>query len=185
MRIIAGTARGVPLTAPRGADTRPTQDKVKESLFNILQWDIAQSRVLDLFAGSGSLALESLSRGAESAVMVDQSREAIQCIRRNVEKLRFQDRAQVLQADWKQALQRLSQEKRQFDVVFLDPPYRMEDLGEMCDLLYHHQLLPAGALVVWERRNGVKTELSGRFLLLKQRAFGDTEILIYQCLEED
>ena len=108
MRIISGTARGAQLFAPKGMDTRPTTDKVKESLFNMLQGEVPGATVLDLFAGSGGLSLEALSRGADRAVLVDQSREAIGCIRRNVEKLRFGDRVQLLNCDWQQAVHRLS-----------------------------------------------------------------------------
>ena len=129
MRIIAGSARGTPLLAPRGMDTRPTQDKVKESLFNMLQGAWEGGAALDLFAGSGALGLEAVSRGAELAVLVDQSKEAAQCIRRNIEKLRFQDRAELLNCDWKQAVSKLAREGRRFELVFLDPPYRMDDLG--------------------------------------------------------
>ena len=112
MRIIAGSARGTPLLAPKGMDTRPTQDKVKESLFNMLQGQLEDGAALDLFAGSGALGLEAVSRGASRAVLVDQSREASQCIRRNIEKLRFQDRAELLTCDWKQAVSKLARESR-------------------------------------------------------------------------
>ena len=92
-------------------DTRPTQDKVKESLFNMLQGQLEDGAALDLFAGSGALGLEAVSRGASRAVLVDQSREAAQCIRRNIEKLRFQDRAELLTCDWKQAVSKLARGK--------------------------------------------------------------------------
>ena len=132
MRIIAGSARGTPLLAPRGMDTRPTQDQVKESLFNMLQGAWEGGAALDLFAGSGALGLEAVSRGAELAVLVDQSKEAAQCIRRNIEKLRFQDRAELLNCDWKQAVSKLARESLRFEMVILDPPYRMDDLGPLC-----------------------------------------------------
>ena len=180
MRIIAGSARGTPLLAPKGMDTRPTQDKVKESLFNMLQGAWEGGAALDLFAGSGALGLEAVSRGASRAVLVDQSREAAQCIRRNIEKLRFQDRAELLTCDWKQAVSKLAREGRRFDLVFLDPPYRMDDLGSLCDELDGAGLLNPEAVVVWERRTGTKNELSPAFALMKQRAYGDTEMLLYR-----
>lgn len=180
MRIIAGSARGTPLLAPKGMDTRPTQDKVKESLFNMLQGQLEDGAALDLFAGSGALGLEAVSRGASRAVLVDQSREAAQCIRRNIEKLRFQDRAELLTCDWKQAVSKLAREGRKFDLVFLDPPYRMDDLGFLCDELDAAGLLNPEAVVVWERRTGTKNELSPAFALMKQRAYGDTEMLLYR-----
>lgn len=180
MRIIAGSARGTPLLAPKGMDTRPTQDKVKESLFNMLQGQLEDGAALDLFAGSGALGLEAVSRGAGRAVLVDQSREAAQCIRRNIEKLRFQDRAELLACDWKQAVSKLSREGRRFDLVFLDPPYRMDDLGPLCDELDGAGLLNPEAVVVWERRTGTENVLSPAFSLFKQRAYGDTEMLLYR-----
>mgnify|MGYP005947524465 FL=1 len=180
MRIIAGSARGTPLLAPKGMDTRPTQDKVKESLFNMLQGQLEDGAALDLFAGSGALGLEAVSRGASRAVLVDQSREASQCICRNIEKLRFQDRAELLTCDWKQAVSKLARESRKFDLVFLDPPYRMDDLGSLCDELDGAGLLNPEAVVVWERRTGTKNELPPAFALMKQRTYGDTEMLLYR-----
>ena len=184
MRIIAGSARGTLLTAPKGIDTRPTQDKVKESLFNMLQGDVAGSDVLDLFAGSGALGLEALSRGADSAVLADLSREAVQCIRKNVEKLRFQERTMVLACDWQQAAAALSRENRAFDLIFLDPPYRMEELGPLCDALAEKKLLRPGAVIVWERRAGGTAELSDGFFCFKRRSYGDTELCLYRYGEE-
>lgn len=180
MRIIAGSARGTPLLAPRGMDTRPTQDKVKESLFNMLQGAWEGGTALDLFAGSGALGLEAVSRGAELAVLVDQSKEAAQCIRRNIEKLRFQDRAELLNCDWKQAVSKLAREGRRFELVFLDPPYRMDDLGPLCGELAAAGLLAPEAIIVWERRTGTEKTLPSAFALFKQRAYGDTEMLLYR-----
>jgi len=185
MRIISGTARGAQLFAPKGMDTRPTTDKVKESLFNMLQGEVPGATVLDLFAGSGGLSLEALSRGADRAVLVDQSREAIGCIRRNVEKLRFGDRVQLLNCDWQQAVHRLSQEGTAFDLVFLDPPYRMNDLSPMCDTLLEKGLLMEDALIVWERKSGSDKVLSPAFSLLKQRSYGEIEICFYRYAKED
>lgn len=186
MHIIAGERRGAQLFAPRGMDTRPTQAKVKESLFNIIQVYVPQARVLDLFAGSGSLSLEAISRGAASAVLVDMDREANACIRRNVEKLRYQDCTTILRCDWKQAVVQL-RGTEPFDLVFLDPPYRMTELCEFCAALETDGLLAPGAMLVLEHRTGVKPELTGRFELYKERAYGDTEIhfYLYQSAQEE
>ena len=132
MRIIAGEARGRTLTAPKGMDTRPTQDYVRESLFNILQASVPEARVLDLFAGSGALALEALSRGAVKATLVDCSTDAVQCIKRNAETLGFAERVTVIRSDWQAALMRLSKNGERFTLVFLDPPYRITDTGAQC-----------------------------------------------------
>lgn len=177
MHIIAGERRGAQLFAPKGMDTRPTQAKVKESLFNIIQLYVPDARVLDLFAGSGSLALEALSRGAESAVMVDMDREATGCISRNIDKLRFGDRASMVRADWRQALRQLS--GKQFDLVFLDPPYRLNELHECCAAMADAGLLAEEAMLVLEHRTGVFTPPDERFELFKERTYGDTEIHFY------
>ena len=99
MRVIAGTARSIPLKAPAGMDTRPTTDKIKETLFNILQFDVQGALFVDLFAGSGAIGIEALSRGAEKALFIDSARAAADVIRENVRKCRFEDRAKILRAD--------------------------------------------------------------------------------------
>ena len=177
MHIIAGERRGAQLYAPRGMETRPTQAKVKESLFSMIQGYVPDACVLDLFAGSGSLSLEALSRGASSAVMVDMDREAQTCIRRNIEKLRYQEKTLLLKADWRQALAQLG--GRKFDLVFLDPPYRMIELREYCGVMADAGLLSEEAMMVLEHRTGVEPDLDDRFVLYKQRAYGDTEIHFY------
>ena len=178
MHIIAGQRRGAQLFAPKGMDTRPTQAKVKESLFSIIQLYVPDARVLDLFAGSGSLALEAVSRGASFAVMVDMDREAQNCIRRNVEKLRFEERTQLLRTDWKQAVSQL-RGTEPFDLVFLDPPYRMTELPECCAALADAGLLAEDAMLVLEHRTGVFAPPDERFELFRERAYGDTEIHFY------
>lgn len=185
MRIIAGSAKGTQLFAPKGTDTRPTQDRVKESLFNILQAELPEAAVLDLFAGSGALGLESVSRGAARAVLVDQDREAVQCIRRNVEKLRFEPRTQVLHCDWQQAVAKISGEGAAFDLVFLDPPYRMTALLSLCDTLADKGLLNREAMIVWEHRLGVTATLSSRFEPVKDRVFGDTHFHLFRYQGEE
>lgn len=131
MRIIAGTAGGRKFEAPDGINTRPTLDRVRENLFNILQMRTRSARVLDLFAGSGALSLEALSRGADCAVLVDSDRSASRIQRKNLEVLGMADRAEVHLCDWRKAADRLLREGRKFDLIFLDPPYRMTDMREV------------------------------------------------------
>lgn len=120
MRVITGSARGKRLLTPDGRDVRPTPDKVKEGLFSAIQFDIEGRRVLDLFAGSGQLSIEALSRGAESAVLVDSSAVSIKAIKANIENCGFEDKARVVQSDYS-AFCAMSRDV--FDIVFLDPPY--------------------------------------------------------------
>ena len=122
MRVIAGSARRISLKTPKGLDTRPTTDRIKETLFNMLQYDLADCCFLDLFAGSGGIGLEALSRGAAQCVLVDQSREAAACIRENLQATHLAEQAVVMCCDALTALSRL-EGKYCFDLVFMDPPY--------------------------------------------------------------
>ena len=141
MRVISGIAKGVRLDSLQGDITRPTLDRVKEALFNILQNDIRQSQVLDLFSGSGALAIESLSRGAKYAVLCDKSSEAIKIIKRNLEKTKLEENAKIIKNDYKKALELLQKEENKFDIIFIDPPYKeniaVKAIQEIlkCDLL--------------------------------------------------
>ena len=180
MHIIAGERRGAQLFAPKGMDTRPTQAKVKESLFNIIQAYVPDSRVLDLFAGSGNLALEALSRRAKCAVMVDMDREAAACIRRNVEKLRFEDCTRLYKCDWRQAVSQMKAAgEKPFDLVFLDPPYRMLELGDMCAALADAGLLARDCMLALEHRTGDFGRPDERFEEWKERTYADTQIHFY------
>ncbi len=122
MRVIAGTARSMPLKTVKGLDIRPTTDKIKETLFNILQRDVPNSRFLDLFSGSGAIAIEALSRGAAHAVLVEQDARAAECIRENLEFTKLVDRAEVQRCEALLALRRMEGQKP-FDIIFMDPPY--------------------------------------------------------------
>lgn len=174
MRIIGGEARGRRLFAPEGLETRPTADKVRESLFNILRAETPGARVLDLFAGSGALALEALSRGAESAVLVDCSRKAVQAIRRNVELCRAEERARVIAGDWKNAVDQLS---GPFDLVFLDPPYRLTGVyAQAAGMLLERGLLAEEALLVMEHASDLPLTVGEPFEVCDERVYGAAAI---------
>lgn len=123
MRVIAGTARSIPLVTPEGDDTRPTQDRIKETLFNMIQFEVADSVFVDLFAGSGGIGIEALSRGARKAYFVDHGTKAIQCIKDNLHKTKLMDKAQIFNQD---CLAFLASLKEKVDFIFLDPPYHQE-----------------------------------------------------------
>ena len=123
MRVIAGIARSVPLITPRGLETRPTSDQIKETLFNMLQGYTEGANFLDLYAGSGQIGIEALSRGAEFAAFVEKSDEAVKCIKANVDKTKFADKSMILKLEVLSGIRTLELEKKQFDIVFLDPPY--------------------------------------------------------------
>ena len=128
LRVIGGTARGVPLKSPDTKNTRPTLDRTKESLFNILMPYIPDARVLDLFSGSGSLGIESLSRGAQEAVFIDSSKYCRNIIIENLRKTRLEEHSTVMALDVLKAIKLLSSKNATFDIIFLDPPYNMNFL---------------------------------------------------------
>lgn len=148
MRIITGRARGVRLKAPKGLSTRPTSDRVKESLFNILGARVANCRVLDLFAGTGSLGLEALSRGAAYAVLVDRATGHV--LSDNAMHTKFSDEARIMKSDVFSALPRLAAEGETFDLVFCDPPYGKGLWERTLAALDASPILSEGALVVVE-----------------------------------
>ena len=176
MRIIGGRARGRTLTAPAGMKTRPTQDYVRESLFNIIRWELDGARVLDLFAGTGALALEAVSRGAACAVLIDQDRAACDCIRKNMTSTRLGEQCRLIARDYRAAMDELARAGETFDVVVIDPPYRMENTGERCAALYDRGLLGGEFLIVVEHRRGMAPLLDARFAASDLRRYGDTEI---------
>ena len=178
MRIIAGTAGGRKIAAPPGRDTRPTLDRVRENLFNMLQAETPGSRVLDLFAGSGALSLEALSRGAAFAVLADCDRQAAAVERANIRALGFEDRSRVIQADWRITLRRLRAEGEQFDLVFLDPPYALTDLREVFDGL--RELLRRNALIVVEHQAGKEVRTPEDFICLRERNWGYCGVRFYR-----
>ena len=177
MRIIAGEARGRTIDAPAGRHTRPTLDRVRENMFNMLQSEIPDSRVLDLFAGSGALSLEAISRGAADAVLVDSDRNACETQRKNIERLHYSDRTRIMHCDWKKALEILKTEKAVFDLVFLDPPYAMTDLS-----LVFSDLVPVihpEAIVVLEHESGKNITVSDMYRELKSRSWGFCAVSVY------
>ena len=124
MRIISGSAKGTKLYTLEGDATRPTLDRVKEPLFSIIQHYIVGANILDLFAGSGALGLEALSRGADKAILCDYSRKAVNIIKQNIEKTKLTEKTEVWNMDYKKALEKLKDNSQKFDIIFLDPPYR-------------------------------------------------------------
>lgn len=178
MRVIAGTARSVPLKTLDGLATRPTTDRVKTSLFNIIQFEIAGREVLDLFGGSGALGIEALSRGAKHAVFVDQSSDAIAVIRENLQKTRLAEKAQVVQSE---ALSYLQNCKKRFDLVFLDPPYAENLLENALNRISEIDILKSGGIIVAERSVEKPCPDGGSaFVRSKDYRYGKTVITLYR-----
>lgn len=177
MRIIAGEAKGRKLFAPDGAETRPTADRVRESLFNILSTAVYDAQVLDLFAGSGALALEAISRGAAFAALCDMSRDAARVIERNIALMRAENRTLLIRSDWREALARLR--GRRFTLVFLDPPYRMLDVyTAVPEALKAQGLLSEDALIVMEHAAKTPLQPPAGFEIFDERRYGETSVAL-------
>ncbi len=157
MRVIAGSAKSLPLKTVEGMDTRPTTDRIKETLFNMIHNEIPGCRFLDLFSGSGGIGIEALSRGAAVCYFVDNSRKAASCIRENLKFTHLEDRAVVLQTDMRSALARLSQQEP-FDVIFMDPPYLKDLEKEALEILEEADCVSSDTLIITEV--SLKTDLS-------------------------
>lgn len=180
MRIITGKAKGCRLKAPRGMTTRPTADRVKESLFNILGRDVAGARVLDLFAGTGNLGLEALSRGAAAAAFVDQSAESVRVIRENALHTKLIDQAQIIRGDVFSALRRFAHSKEKFNLLFCDPPYLKNLAQETLKLLDKIELLAENSVVVIEHDCKDDLELVLDNLVFQRRqVYGQTAISFF------
>lgn len=148
MRVIAGTARSLPLKTREGKDTRPTTDRIKETLFNMLQPYVAESVFLDLFSGSGGIGIEAISRGARHAYFVENDAKAIECILDNLKFTRFTDKATVLKQDVVSALSNISE--KEVDVIFMDPPYDLSYEKKVLEALATKQYVTKDTLIVVE-----------------------------------
>ena len=151
MRVISGKAKGVTLMTPKGEDTRPTTDRVKEALFSIIQFDLPGARVLDLFGGTGQLGIEALSRGAKHAVFVDHREDACRLIRENLHRTKMEADATVVRSDY---LQYLSRCKDRFDIILLDPPYAEVFLENSLKIITEIDILQSGGIIIAERPLG-------------------------------
>lgn len=177
MRIISGLRRGLKLDAPSGMSTRPTTDRVKESVFNIIQSYLPADKVLDLFGGSGALGIEAISRGSNLCVFVDIDKDAIDIIKSNITKARFEDKAVILRKDVFSFLDGCSEK---FDIIFLDPPYNKMFLMPVFEKIYKKDLLCEGGIIVVESEVGGEEPKSDDFLCIKSVKYGKTVVSVYK-----
>ena len=179
MRVIAGTARSVPLLSRDGLDTRPTTDRVKEAIFNIIQFEIEGRQILDLFGGSGQMAIEALSRGAAGAVIVDQSKDSVSIIRQNLQKTKLTEKAEVVCADYMEYLNRC---KKRFDLIFLDPPYREKFLENALNRISEIDILKSGGIIVCERpAEKALPDAYAAFRRVRDYRYGRTGVTVYRA----
>lgn len=184
-RIIAGNFKGLKLVSPYGSNTRPTSDQIKETIFSILNslpFDFKGARVLDFFAGSGSLGLEALSRGAAEAVFADHNRKSLEALERNIKSARAESCTTVLRTRWPQGFDQLQlQQKTPFDLFFLDPPYDQKDLAQkLLGKIHEHSLARPGACAVWEQASSTLKDWTPADLtpweLIKVRTWTSTSV---------
>lgn len=184
MRVVSGTCKGRALKAVPGTTTRPTTDKVKEAIFNMIGPYFDGGRGLDLFGGSGGLGIEALSRGLEYMIFVDRDGKAIQTIKANLAVCRFEDRAEVYRNDAERALKAVKKREMTFDLVFLDPPYKAQKLKALIEEIGEQQLLSKSGTIVAEHDNDVKLpDQIGSFSKEKFEVYGIIAISIYRYTE--
>lgn len=177
MRVIAGTARGIKLKAPRGETTRPTADRVKEALFSILGPKVIGAVVLDLFAGSGALGIEALSRGARHCTFVEISRRHLAVVRDNLCRTGFSGQARLLGLDAATALRLLSRERLRVDIIFLDPPYHSSLIPKALPAIAKLKLLREAGLVIVEH-SAKSTKWAEEYPGCRQKKYGDTQLTL-------
>ena len=182
MRIISGSARGAKLYTLDGEATRPTLDRVKEPLFSIIQNYIQGAKVLDLFAGSGALGLEALSRGADKAVLCDYSRKAINIIKQNIDKTKFNEKTELINIDYEKALEKLEVQKEKFDIVFLDPPYKKNYLVNSIQKILYYDLLTENGIIIAETDNELNIELE-KAEIYDSRKYGRVKLIFIRRKE--
>ncbi len=181
MRVITGIAKGKRLDTLEGLDIRPTTDKVKEAIFSSIQFDLFDAVVLDLFAGTGQLGIEAISRGARSAVFVDNSRKSIEVVKRNLEKTEFTDKATVLNMN---GVDFAASTSNKFDFIFLDPPYNKGILTQIMPKL-SNILAPNGTIICeYEKNLDLPEEFEG-LMLKKVQKYGKIKVSMYCCAGKD
>ena len=190
MRIITGKAKGKKLATLEGNDTRPTSERIKGAIFSSIQFDVENRVVLDLFAGSGQMGLEALSRGASKATFIDSSREAMEIVKKNARDTGFFDKSHFLASDYRNYIRKASG-REAFDLVFIDPPYAMSCCVEAASLLARSGLLLPGALLCLESGEEVidpESEALSAFEVIKSTSYGkksSVNILFYRGEKEE
>lgn len=180
LRVIGGTARGVPLKSPDTKNTRPTMDRTKESLFNILMPYIPDARVLDLFSGSGSLGIESLSRGAKEAVFIDSSKHCRSIIIENLKKTKLEDRSTVMALDVYKAIKLLGNQNAKFDIIFMDPPYNMNFIAKTIQNIDEFDIIAEEGILACEHHVNEKApEKMGRLTKVRTKEYRETIYSFY------
>lgn len=178
MRVVAGIAKGKKIDTLKGNTIRPTADRVKESVFNILGAQIIDSQVLDLYSGSGALGIEALSRGAKSCIFVDNNHECAVVIKSNLERIGFN--GEILKRDAVQAINGLAKNGVKIDVLFADPPYDKDLAKNLLSQLANHDILTDSSIIIIEHSQREEPVTVGRFVKIREKKYGDTIVSLYK-----
>lgn len=185
MRIISGINKGKKLYAPEGMSVRPTSDKIKEALFNIIGPITDDARVLDLFAGSGNVGIEFLARGARQCIFVDSSNKSLGFVKKNLELCSFTDRARTVLGDYEKTIRNLASGGEKFDYIFADPPYNLNCGTNIARLVFEYNILnPGGLLIIETDKSETVMEDMEDMFKYKEKIYGRTRISILKCSEE-
>lgn len=180
MKVISGTYKGRKILGYNIEGTRPTQDRVRESLFGMIQSYLIDSDILDLFAGTGSLGFESLSNGAISATFVDKNPICTNNIKKTIELFQIKEETTVLNLDYKKALTYLKEKNKKFDIIFLDPPYCYQNIEELLKTLVEMNLIKEGGIIICEYENDNLKEEYPSYKKIKEKKYGFKTISIYK-----
>lgn len=179
MRVVSGKARGTKLFSPKDYNVRPTADRIKESLFNILQPIVYESIVLDLFSGSGAIGIEFISRGSEKAFLVDNSKDSIDIITKNVKKCNFEDSIEIMNLDFEESILKFSRRGIKFDYVFMDPPYGKYQLSKLVNLIFNGNVLKKSGIIIIESDHEDILEINElQVKILKEKTYGRTKLIL-------
>lgn len=180
MKVISGTLKGRNIEGYNIDGTRPTMDRVKESLFGMIQDYIKDSIVLDLFAGSGQLGIEAISNGAKLCYFIDNNNEVIKTLNKNISNLKIKDNSRIILSDWKKFLNDLANSNIKFDLIFVDPPYDYDVYEKILDKVSSLNLLNKGGLIILEHHNLKLNDKYNNLTLYKQKKYGNKSVNIYK-----
>lgn len=180
MKVISGTLKGRNIEGYNIDGTRPTMDRVKESLFATIQNNIKNSTVLDLFAGSGQLGIEAISNGANICYFIDNNKEAVKTINKNISNLNIKSNSKVILSDWKKALNNFSNQNIQFDLIFVDPPYNYDVYEKILEKVSSLNLLTENGLIILEHSNLKFKDNYNNLTLYKEKNYGNKSVNIYK-----
>ncbi|MBF8982187.1 16S rRNA (guanine(966)-N(2))-methyltransferase RsmD [Lutibacter sp. B2] len=180
MRVISGIAKGKRLMAPKGLETRPTTDRVKESIFSMINNYIIESNVLDLFSGTGSLGIEAISRGANYGYFVDNNKNSIKVINENIKTTGFEEKSEVLWSDTLNVIKQLGENGKKINIIFMDPPYLKDLIVPCIEAIDSERLLDEEGIIVVEHdiKDNIPAEI-GSLKKIKEKKYGNTRISIY------